>query len=561
MVPNDDGTNRKVIEDLKKEVDGLRHSVAKQTFLTSQEAQRIEWSIADEERLTNKENELEAEIIELAQLAVTKGDEKTQKIRDLYRVKHHYNQVKEEVQMKQIQLEDHKKKDRELQTRIKEFAQLYDAIKSERNKCVSLIQASTQKATEVKEKLKIFDNETEILRTSVGQKEKQLQKQRTKHISSVLVRDSLRTEVAKQRALADDITDKQDQLRIDIDILNMMINRSEELMVQLRKRYEEEIQKRNDRGVQLIERNDEVCIFYERVNRQDQMLRNGEVEMQARDEEIRFLRMQLAEEQRVVSLMKRSLPSKKATEEEIVTLQIELAQCCDRQMELEKQIENPDHDRIRLVGGKDLKPVEVQKKIDDVEVRLADKEEQSLEKDLIYQQVCRLTDRVAAKVDADKDDTLLLAKKVNSIQAKIKNMTRQMMATVAELSMYQANALRLQQEVKDKEALLERYYVNMEKGLPPSVDIEHEFLRQVHTDEQRQRERQKAKLSSEEAEMYTLPNGTVTTAEPRPSAYLPSVDHDLQLPRPYGSHAPFRPTESGSNMRHIRKPTVKPIEI
>jgi len=56
--------------------------------------------------------------------------------------------------------------------RIKEFAQLYDAIKSERNKCVSLIQASTQKATEVKEKLKIFDNETEILRTSVGQKEK-----------------------------------------------------------------------------------------------------------------------------------------------------------------------------------------------------------------------------------------------------------------------------------------------------------------------------------------------------------------------------------------------------
>ena len=43
---------------------------------------------------------------------------------------------------------------------------------------------------------------------------------------------------------------------------------------------------------------------------------------------------------------------------------------------------------------------------------MAEKEEQSLEKDLIYQQVCRLTHRVSAKVDADKDDTLLLAKKV-----------------------------------------------------------------------------------------------------------------------------------------------------
>ena len=55
---------------------------------------------------------------------------------------------------------------------MREFAQLYDVIKNERNKCVSLIQASTQKVTEVNEKLKIFDNEVEILRTSVAQKEK-----------------------------------------------------------------------------------------------------------------------------------------------------------------------------------------------------------------------------------------------------------------------------------------------------------------------------------------------------------------------------------------------------
>jgi len=55
-----------------------------------------------------------------------------------------------------------------------------------------------------------------------------------------------------------------------------------------------------------------------------------------------------------------------------------------------------------------------------VELRLAGKEEQSLEKDLIYQQVCRLTDRVAAKIDADKDDTLLVAKKVRHDMIKHK---------------------------------------------------------------------------------------------------------------------------------------------
>ena len=38
-------------------------------------------------------------------------------------------------------------------------------------------------------------------------------------------------------------------------------------------------------------------------------------------------------------------------------------------MQLEKQVENPDHERVRIVEGKNLKPVELQKKIDDVSVR------------------------------------------------------------------------------------------------------------------------------------------------------------------------------------------------
>jgi len=56
--------------------------------------------------------------------------------------------------------------------RLREYSDLYDVMKNERNKCVSLIAASTQKATEVREKLNIFDNEQEILRTAIALKEK-----------------------------------------------------------------------------------------------------------------------------------------------------------------------------------------------------------------------------------------------------------------------------------------------------------------------------------------------------------------------------------------------------
>ena len=48
-----------------------------------------------------------------------------------------------------------------------------------------------------------------------------------------------------------------------------------------------------------------------------------------------------------------------------------------------------------------------------LEIRLAEKEEGLLEKDLIFEQDCRLCERVRARVEAGKDDTLILAKKVS----------------------------------------------------------------------------------------------------------------------------------------------------
>ena len=61
--------------------------------------------------------------------------------------------------------------------------------------------------------------------------------------------------------------------------------------------------------------------------------------------------------------------------------------------------------------------------------------------------------------------------------------------------------------------------------------------------------------------MYRIPGGITTTAEPRPNAYIPDDESELPVPRPYGASAPFKPSEPGSNIRHIRKPIIKPIEI
>ena len=69
-------------------------------------------------------------------------------------------------------------------------------------------------------------------------------------------------------------------------------------------------------------------------------------------------------------------------------MQIQLSQCKDRIAKLEAQSEDPqDKSRVRILEGKDPLPGDMHKKIEDLEIHLATKEEQLMEKLLLLEQV------------------------------------------------------------------------------------------------------------------------------------------------------------------------------
>jgi chromosome segregation ATPase len=228
-------------------------------------------------------------------------------------------------------------------------------------------------------------------------------------------------------------------------------------------------------------------------------------------------------------------------------------------LDLEAQLELPSSENARLLEGVDLSTEETTRKIEELEIRLADKEELLLEKELVLEEVSRLCARAKKKADTGKEDTLSLAKKVNDFQSRIKQTTRKMMAIVSELSMNQAKSLQLQQAVKEREAELEQCRLRMERGEYPNEEIEREWKKMEAAAQRKDTEKQWQRQTNEEMEQYELANGVYTTAEPRPNAYIP--EGELPLPKPYGAHAPFKPSEPGAAMRHLRKPVQKPIEL
>ena len=133
------------------------------------------------------------------------------------------------------------------------------------------------------------------------------------------------------------------------------------------------------------------------------------------------------------------------------------------------------------------------------------------------------------------------------------------MARVAELSMMKYKLLDSEQERSKLQEQLEDAYVRLEKGLAPTMDAQQEWKRFL--DRQMDKEIQQERLTELTEGLYPLGGeGYVTTARPRPTAYIPK-DGSLPIPRPYGALAPFKPTQPGSTMRHTRKPEPKAIDI
>lgn len=146
------------------------------------------------------------------------------------------------------------------------------------------------------------------------------------------------------------------------------------------------------------------------------------------------------------------------------SLSPQLKQCEEDLRRLEREVEDAGQpSRLRLLGGKEPLQDSLRGKLEQLEEQMMKQEQQQLERELLYEQVCKLTDRAQTKVETHKDSTLQVpntttcpalyadrlplphqvAQRVNHYQNKIKEVTRKTMALVSELTMKQVCSVHL----------------------------------------------------------------------------------------------------------------------
>ncbi|KAK1907014.1 Coiled-coil domain containing protein 146, partial [Dissostichus eleginoides] len=522
-VPNQEARIQQRME-LQGEVDALKVGFGQQLSVAEEENQKTQQCGLIQD-LLRESNRLREELHNLSCLTQIKVEERGQKHRDLLRAEQLNQHVRTELREKDQIIMDHKKLNATLQRRVLQYCKLCNMITEEKNKYVKLKQIASQTIAELTEQIKVLGNETEIQRSIVLIKNRSLTKARMRLSNSSKIRDKLNNDISKVAWKHRQITQEYEDDKLELMKLTEMINVQEQALLETNRNHETAIQRRNSLGVQLLEHEEVLFSSYEKVNIQEAAITKGYMTLETLEKETRDLQLEINEEERQIDLKKKELPLRKKSEEDITMLQIELSEARDETLE----------GLNRTIGYKELKgndptTVELIKKIEQLEMSLSDQERRLLEKQLLVDQVTRLSQPLSKRAENCQQDRLSLAKKstpshplvvfgacalhvrstvgikefpehytslnslflssLNELRTHVIDSNQRMMAVSAELSMKHATALSLQQEIKEKEFQMDRCQRQPEEGLPTCPELEKEWRRMLRDRKRRRRDKE-----------------------------------------------------------------------
>lgn len=450
--------------------------------------------------------------------------------------------------LKQQALADCMAQLQQLQRSLVDTEVVYQVVKTDNNKVSSQIGAVAQREAEMGEKIKVLQSEIEILRASVLEKDSKLSRQITTNAVSVTARDALRAEGGVVRLKADDLlTQKKGKFGDNKNLLDVLAS-VEETSARLSQEFAAVQAEKEDLGERVHECQGDLASLYDKLHAVAAHGRTADVALQAREDELRFLRIEAVELKRAIESLRARLPEKEKLQQGLLLARMDLLSEQKQATRLEASLTDPSNTaRWRQLGGSDPSAEDMVKKIEDLERRLAQKEATALERELVLGETSKLVDRAKKQVEGGRGDTVTVAKAVQDYQARLRDTNRKIMALIAEVSMYQANTLQLQQQVHEKQLDVEEANERLQRGEAPTEEALHEWEREVRREHQAMLE---ATQRTAEQDAATL----------RPNAYLPDAEGELPIARPYGPYAPFKPSEPANNMRHIRKAMVRPVK-
>merc|ERR1711871_841878 len=164
------------------------------------------------------------------------------------------------------------------ETKLKQQQALYEAVRSDRNLYSKNLVESQDEIAELKRKFKIMNHQIEQLKEEITSKDQALVKEHFEHQEVEKQREQLKNELSRQKTIKEKAEATIEKQHAEIGKLSHIISELEEDAISQHKEYDQIINERDILGTQLIRRNDELALLYEKIKIQESTLQKGEAQ-------------------------------------------------------------------------------------------------------------------------------------------------------------------------------------------------------------------------------------------------------------------------------------------
>jgi chromosome segregation ATPase len=389
---------------------------------------------------------------------------------------------------------------------LKSKQKVYEQLRVERNNYNRQLVSAQDANVDLKKKYKVMSQQAQQLKNEIHAKEDTFASEHFELKKAESKKEKLESKMKRLKA---DWEAAEATMMKHQEELRGLETRIKEADVERQRLLDEQLKMMKDRdvlGTQLIRRNDEIALLYEKIKILQDTLKKGEIEYNKRCEDAAELQRLIKDTQRKNLILQRQCDQTAELEKKVETLQADLTQEQTRVRALSEELEDPNNPhRWRHLYGEDPSPAELLKTIKQLQRRLIKKTEDIVNTKKEIEDLKKQMTSTQRLMDEQPSQEML--HQLKELQLKVKQKDRQLKAMAAELNTQQSKLAEYQgqyevlnkqlSDARDLQYSQKKVYNRLKDKMQRSVQASDTGATDRSTDET---------FSGEQA-MPTLPSG------------------------------------------------------
>ncbi|XP_031349556.1 cilia- and flagella-associated protein 58-like [Photinus pyralis] len=374
--------DKRTMDSMVKEKDLLNKNILKHQDLIKehiklfkiqeQTKKKLELEIGEQVQEIGKQRKQVSYLEKERDRLVDEGLELTQKIED----------TMEEIKLKKTQIYDLKKSLAENDNKLRIQQNLFEGVRAERNNLQKALQESAAECGELKNKLKVSSHQSEQLKEDIAMKEQELIREENILRKITKDKENLRIELDNALEAVKQLKEEIVEMKTEEKRLHKVIFESDKRIKELTKDLDTLMNERDILGSQLVRRNDELALLYEKIRILQSTLQRGEAHYERRLEDIRLLKIEVKRLRQEKLLLTKSITNMTDLRQEIFHMERDLTRERLKCRALEEELQNPlNIHRWRKLEGSDPDVLDLLKKIQLLQKRLLNQTSEAVERE------------------------------------------------------------------------------------------------------------------------------------------------------------------------------------